>query len=96
MELFFGHGDPRKYLAMWMELWNKKTWNEWVHMFIHALGPNPPTWYLDAELHQRTHHWGTMTEDFMVTFGLVGGTEKLDEALQDIDALVFDESLSRK
>ena len=32
----------------------------------------------------------------MVKFGLVGGTKKLDKALQDIDALVFDESLPWK
>ena len=32
----------------------------------------------------------------MATFSLVGGTEKLDEALQDIYSLVFDESLPRK
>ena len=75
MELFSGQGDPRKHLAMLMEVWNERTWNEWVHMFIHALGLIPTTWYLDAELHQCTRRWGIMTEDFMVTFGLVGGTE---------------------
>ena len=50
MELFSGRGDPRKYLALCMEVWNKNTWNEWMHMSIHALGPIP-TWYLDLELH---------------------------------------------
>ena len=31
-----------------------------------------------------------------MTFGLTRGTEKLDEALQDIDALVFNESLPKQ
>lgn len=31
----------------------------------------------------------------MVTFGLFGGMKKLDESLQDIDVLVFDESSPR-
>ena len=65
-------------------------------MFIHALGTIPTTWFLDAYIHQHTRHWGIMTEDFMMTFGLVGGMEKLDEALQDIDALIFDEFFPRK
>ena len=36
-----------------------------------------------------------MRDNFVGTFGLIGRTEALDEALQDIDALVFDESLPR-
>ena len=63
MELFLGQGDLCKHLPIWKEVWNEKTWNEWVHMFIHVLGSIPTTWYLDAELHQRTYHWGTMAED---------------------------------
>ena len=48
MELFSGRGDLRKHLALWMEVWNENTWNEWVHMFIYMLGPIPNPWYLDA------------------------------------------------
>ena len=94
MEIFLGHGDPGKHLSVWMELWYKRTWEKWVHMFIHALGPIPTTWYLDAELHQRTRHWDTMREDFLGTFGVICGIEKLDEDLQDIYALLFNASLA--
>lgn len=74
-------GDLREHFFDWMEKWYDRTTEEWVHFFIHALGPIPTTWYLDAELHQRTHHWETLKDEFIVTFGLTGGSEALDEAL---------------
>ena len=92
MENFLGQGDPHKHVAPWMEVCCERTMDEWVHLFIHALGLIPNAWYLDAKLHQRTHQWETMRDDFVGTFGLIGGAEALDETLQDIDALVFDES----
>ena len=92
VETFLGPGDPREHLFSWIEKWCNRTIEEWVHLFIHALGQIPTAWYLDAELHQRTHNWETLKDEFVGTFGLAGGTQALDEALQDIDALVFDES----
>ena len=92
IKTFLGPGDLREHLSAWMEEWGEKTIEEWVHLFIHALGPIPTAWYLDAELHQCTDHWDTLKDEFVGTFGLIGGTEVLDETLQDIDALVFDES----
>ena len=65
---------------------------EWVHLLIHALGPLPSAWYLDAELHQLTCHWETLKEEFLGTFGLVGRTVALDTVLRDIDTRVWDES----
>ena len=53
---FLGPGDPCEHFSIWMEKWWEWTMEEWVHLFIHALGPIPTAWYLDAELHQRTHH----------------------------------------
>ena len=92
METFLGQGDLCKYLAAWIEVWCKRTEDKWVHLFIHALGPIPTAWYLDADLLQCTLHWETMRDDFLGTFRLIGRTEALDEALQDIDGLLFDES----
>ena len=95
VKTFLGPGDPREHLSAWMEEWCERTTNEWVHLFIHALGPIPTAWYLDAELHQYTRHWETLKDEFVGMFGLIGGTEALKEALEDIDALVFDESYPR-
>ena len=74
-----------------MEKWCDKTREEWVHLFIHALGPLPTAWYLDAELHQHTRHWETLKDEFMGTFGLVGCTEALHAALQDIETIAWDQ-----
>ena len=75
-----------------MEVWYERTEHKWVHLFIHALGPIPTAWHLDVELHQLTLHWETTKDDFVGMFGLIGGIEALEKALQDIDSLVFDES----
>ena len=75
-----------------MEKWWDRTTEEWVHLFIHALGPIPTAWYLDVDLHQRTRYWETLKDEFLGKFGLTGGSEALDEALQDIDTFVFGES----
>ena len=75
-----------------MEKWCDWNTEEWVHVFIHDLGPIPTTWYFNAELHQSTHHWETLKDEFVGTFWLRGGTKVLDKALQDIDTFIFDES----
>ena len=56
VKTFLGPEDPREYLFTWTEQWYDRTTKEWVHLFIHAPGPLPIAWYLDAELHQRIHH----------------------------------------
>ena len=81
VKMFLGLGDPRDHVGAWMEAWGDRTIGEWVHLFTHVLGPIPTTWYLDAELHQRTHHWETLKNDFIGTFRLIGGSEVLDGAL---------------
>ena len=78
---FLGQGNPREKFYVWKEEWGDKTTEEWVHLFLHALGPIPTAWYLDAELHQRTPHWETLKYEFVGIFGLIGGTKALDEAL---------------
>ena len=56
VKTFLGPGDSRENFSPWMEEWCDRTTDEWVHLFIHALGPIPTTWYLDVELHQHTRH----------------------------------------
>ena len=92
MDIFGGRGDSCKNLATWMEVWDKTTRAEWVHMFVHTLGPIPTAWYLEMELRRWTLNWVIMSESFQLTFGMAGGSEGLDEALQDIEALLFDDS----
>ena len=75
-----------------MKQWCNKTAQEWVHLLIHALGPLPIAWYLYVELHQCTRHWETLKDEFMGTFGLIGGTKVLDAALRDIDTVAWGES----
>ena len=89
---FLGIGNHREHMLTWMEKWSEHTTEEWVHLFIHALGPISITWYLDAELHQHTRHWETLKDDFIGNFGLIRGMEELDEAMQDIDFFVFNDS----
>ena len=85
-------GNLHERLFAWMDKWCDRTTEEWVHLFIHALGPIPAAWYLDVELHQRTRQWKTLKDEFLGTFGLTGGLEVLEEALQTIDTFVIDES----
>ena len=48
VKIFLSPGDPREHFFTWMEKWWDRTTEEWVHLFIHALGPIPTAWYLDA------------------------------------------------
>ena len=89
---FQGPRNLPKHLFAWMEQWCDRTAEEWVHLFIHALGPIHAAWYLDAEIHQCTRQWKTLEEEFLGTFGLTRGLEVLEEALQTIDTFVSDES----
>ena len=52
----------------------------------------PPGWRHGVKGRMGLPVWEILKDEFVGTFSLVGGTEALDEALQDIDALVFDES----
>ena len=92
VKIFLGPRDPQKNLFSQMEKWWDRSTKEWVHLFIHALGPIPTAWYLDVEIHQCTHHWETLKNEFFGTFRLTRGSKVLNEALQDIDAFVFGES----
>ena len=94
VKLFLGPGDLHEHVVAWMEAWGDKTIGDSVHLFSHALGPIPTAWYLDAELHQHTRHWETLKNEFIGTFGLIGGSEVLDEALQDIDTFMFGKTSS--
>ena len=81
IKTFLGLEDPRKYLFAWIKQWCDRTAQEWVNLLIHALGPLPTAWYLDAVLHWRTRHWETLRDEFLGTFGLIGETEALGAAL---------------
>ena len=48
--------------------------------------------YLDAKLHQRTHHWEALRDEFMGTFGFVGRIEVLNATLWNIDTVAWGES----
>ena len=91
IKAFLGLEEPHEYLFAWIKQWCDRTAQEWVHMLIYALGPLPTAWYLDAELHQCTHHWETLNDEFLGTFGLVGGTKALDATVQDIDTVAWGE-----
>ena len=92
IKIFLGPGDPCEHLFTWMEKWCGHTIKEWVHLFIHALGPIPAAWYLDVELHQRTRQWTTLRDKFLGTFGLTGGFEVLEGDLQTLDTVAIGES----
>ena len=90
--MFLGPRDLCAHVVAWMKMWGDLTTEEGVHLFIHALGPIPTASYLDVELHQCTRHWETLKNDVIGTFRLIGGSEALEEALQDIDTFVFGKS----
>lgn len=89
---FQGPGNPREDLSAWMDKWYDHTTKEWVHLFFHALAPIPVAWYLDAELRQCTRQWATLRDEFLGTFGLTGGLEVLEGALQALETMVLSES----
>ena len=41
IKIFHGPGDLHEHWFAWMEKWCDRTTEEWVHLFIHALGPIP-------------------------------------------------------
>ena len=75
-------------MLAWVKQWCDRTPNEQVHFFIHDLGLHPAAWYLNAELHQRTHHWENLRDEFLQTFRVEDGTGALDAALQNTNTLI--------
>lgn len=62
---------------------------EWVHMFCHILDTIPMNWCLEMELHHGTTEWDISKEGFLLTFSFEDGFASIDEALQEIKAIIF-------
>lgn len=62
---------------------------KWVHLFCHTLDIIPMNWYLETELRHGTAKWDILREGFLMTFSFEDGFESIDEALQEVKAMIF-------
>jgi len=46
-------------------------------------------WYLETELCHGTTEWDILREGFLLTFSFEDGFESVDEALQEVKAVIF-------
>lgn len=88
-EKYDGRDDPRDHLAKWTKAYGTKLQPEWVHLFSHTLDTIPMNWYFETELRHGTEDWDILREGFLLTFSFEDGFESIDEALQDIKAVIF-------
>ena len=51
---FDGKSSPQEHLAKCYEAWKYVPQDEWVHRFVHTLGPLAKNWYAEAEIRQDT------------------------------------------
>jgi len=62
---------------------------EWVHIFCHTLDVIPMNWYLQIELYHGMNEWDILRQGFLMTFSFEHGFECIDEALQEVKAMIF-------
>ncbi len=81
--------DPLVHLAKWAKAYGAKPQPEWVHLFCHTLDVIPMNWYLETELHHGIGEWDIMCEWFIMMFNFEHGFDCIDEALQEVKAVIF-------
>lgn len=81
--------DLRDHLLKWTKAWGKKLQPKWVHIFHRTLETIPMNWHLQTELSHGTMEWDLLKEGFLLTFNFEYGFTSIDEALQEIKAVIF-------
>lgn len=60
-----------------------------MHIFCHTLDIIPMNRYLEMELYHGTTEWDILRESFLLTFNFEDRFECIDEAIQEIKAIIF-------
>lgn len=88
-EKYNGRGDPCDHLEKWIKAWGTKSQPKWVHIFFHTLDTIPMNWYLETNLCHDTAEWDVLKEGFLLTFSFEDKFLSMDEAIQEIKAIIF-------
>lgn len=91
-EKYDGRDDPCDQLAKWTKAYGTKLQLEWVHLFFHTLDTIPMNQYLKTKLRHGTMEQDILREGFLLTFIFEDSFVSIEEALQEIKALIFSTS----
>lgn len=89
IDKYDGKDDPCTNLAKWAKAYGMKPQTDWVHLFCHTLDVIPMNWYLETELCHGTSEWDILCEGFIMMFIFKDGFDCIDEALQEVKAMMF-------
>ena len=101
MRLWFGHpkvwltkkydgrNDPCDHLAKWTKVYGAEAQPEWVKLFFQTLDVILMNWQLEIELCHGIEEWDILQQGFLMKFRFEDGFECIDEALQEVKAMVF-------
>ncbi len=89
IDKYDGRSDPREHFAKWTDAYGAEPQPEWVHQFYHTLDVIPMNWYLETELRHGIDEWDILKQEFLMTFSFEDGFECIDEALQEVKAMIF-------
>jgi len=84
-----GKDDPCAHLAKWAKAYGAKPQLEWVHLFCHTLDVILMNWYLETKLCHGIDEWDILRKGFIMTFSFEDGFDCIDEALQEVKAVIF-------
>lgn len=85
-----GRSDLCGHLAKWIDAYGVEPQTKWVHLFCHTLHVIPMNWYLETKLLHDTDEWDILRQGFVMTFSFEDGFECIDEALQEVKAMILD------
>ena len=88
---FDGKTCPQDHLSNCYEAWKYIPHDEWVHRFVHTLGPLAKNWYEEAELRRDTVSWDCLVHSFVNTFSTNDVCPALDAAIRVIHTKVFND-----
>jgi hypothetical protein len=84
-----GLGTLAEHLEACKMLWKMTSSEEWSHHFIHTLEEIPTNWYMDQEMRKGTKTWGTLQQNFTVTFSFEHENPNIDTTLKWIRDVIF-------
>lgn len=88
-EKYDGINDLHRHLEKWTKVYGIEPQSDWVHILYHTLDIILMNWYLEIELRHGTVEWDILREGFFMTFSFEYGFESLDEALQEVNTIIF-------
>lgn len=86
-----GQTDPRKHMEAFVQAWQHRNFDEWVHLYIHTLDTTPKNWYTETKLRRGTESWSLLTKGFQLTFGFEFEYPEIEDALGVIRMKLVDD-----